>query len=107
MVPRMKQRIASLKSGERVDSYFSVKYKKPAKEYRYGWMFELRLADASGEMTAKFWGSESAAEVKGLHESFDRDDVVHVTGEVKEFGGGLEIGISQQNGDAIAPLQKG
>lgn len=103
----MKQRIASLKNGERVDSYFSVKYKKPAKEYRYGWMFELRLADASGELTAKYWGQSDQPAVKKVYESFGTGDVVRLTGEVKEFGGSLEIGISQQADDKLEALQKG
>jgi 3'-5' exoribonuclease len=101
----MKQRISQLRAGDRVDSYFSVKYKKPAKEYRYGWMFEFRVADASGEATAKYWGGKEE-EVAKVHGSFSGGDVVHLIGEVREFGGALEMGISQESGNAIDLLAK-
>ena len=49
-----KQLIGALAAGDRIDSYFSVAYRKPVSEYRYGHMFEFRVADRTGQMTAKY-----------------------------------------------------
>jgi 3'-5' exoribonuclease len=103
----MKAMISDLKPGNRVTSYFSVKFKKAPKEYKYGWMFEIRVADASGEMAAKYWGPPSQAEVQRAFESFSSGDVVKVSGEVREFGQGIEIGINPKNGDGLARMPEG
>ncbi|MCX6657500.1 MAG: hypothetical protein NTY62_02265, partial [Euryarchaeota archaeon] len=53
-----KQLISELKPGDKVDSYFSVNYRKPVTEYKYGFMFEFRAADKSGQITIKYWGGQ-------------------------------------------------
>ena len=103
----MKQMVSDLKPGVRVGSYFSVKFKKAPREYKYGWMFELRVADASGELTAKYWGPPSQADVQKVFDSFASGDVVKVTGEAREFGPGFEIGINPKNGDSLVQMRVG
>jgi 3'-5' exoribonuclease len=99
-----KQLVAGLKPGERVDSYFSVGYKKPVSEYKYGWMFEFRVADRTGQITAKYWGGQDKVFVTGIHDSFGRDDIVRLRGEVADYKGAAEISISEKNGGAIDKL---
>jgi 3'-5' exoribonuclease len=103
----MKAMVSAMRPGERMDSHFAVKSKRAPKEYKYGWMFEVRLADASGETTAKYWGPADRAAVQLVFDSFSSGMVVRVTGEVREFGNGLEIGVSPKGGDAITPLRAG
>jgi 3'-5' exoribonuclease len=102
-----KQVIAELKPGEKVDSYFSVGYKKPVTEYKYGWMFEFRIADRSGQMTAKYWGSQDKELVQSVHDSFQREDVVQLRGEAAEYRGATEVSVSEKNGGSIARLAAG
>jgi len=102
-----KQRVSGIKDGEKVDSYFSVKFKKPMRDYKYGLMFELRLADLSGEMTAKYWGDAERAEMEALHGSIATGDVVKVAGEAREFNGQLEIGIGKETGGILKVLKQG
>ncbi len=99
-----KRMIKELKPGEKVESYFSVAYKKPVIEYRYGNMFEFRAADRTGQITVKYWGDDDKAYVQKLHESFDRDDVVSLSGEVSDYRGQVEISVSKKNGGSIAVL---
>ena len=98
----LKQTIGQLKAGERVDSYFSLAYKKPVSEYRYGFMFEFRLADRTGQITAKYWGGEDRAQIERLQETLLRGEVVRVLGEVSEYRNQLELSISEKNGGSIA-----
>jgi len=102
-----KQLISELKPGDKVDSYFSVSYKKPVQDYRYGAMFEFRAADKSGQVTVKYWGGQDKGAVEALHNSFDREQVVHVKGEVAEYKGQAEISISEKNGGMLRRLEEG
>lgn len=102
-----KQLVSDLKPGESVDSYFSVGYKKPVTEYKYGWMFEFRIADKSGQITAKYWGGQDKEFVLKVHDSFDRDDIVRLHGEVADYRGVAEISVSEKNGGRIETLEPG
>lgn len=102
-----KQLISEFKPGERVDSYFSVNYKKPVTDYKYGSMFEFRVADRSGQITVKYWGGGDKAAAERLQASFEREDIVRITGEVAEFRGQLEISVSEKNGGTIRKLADG
>ncbi|MDI6856055.1 MAG: HD domain-containing protein [Candidatus Thermoplasmatota archaeon] len=95
------QFIKDLKQGDKVSSLFAVKFKKPIREYVNGYMFEMRVADKTGELTAKYWGDRNIAELQTLYESFQKGDVIHVTGMVNEYLGNLEIGISKAEGNKI------
>lgn len=102
-----KQLVSGLKPGDRVDSFFSVNYKKPVADYKYGSMFEFRVADRSGQITVKYWGGPDKAAVERLHDSFERDEVVRVKGEVAEYRGLLEISINDKNGGSVDRLEEG
>jgi 3'-5' exoribonuclease len=102
-----KQLVNGLKPGDKVDSYFSVNYKKPVQEYKYGWMFELRGADKSGQITIKYWGGQDKASVEKLHDSFERDEIVRVRGEISEYRNQLEISVSEKNGGSLIKLAEG
>ncbi len=98
----VKQMISQLKADDRVDSCFSLAYKKPVSEYRYGFMFEFRLADRTGQMTAKYWGGEDRPKVQSLQESLVRGDVLRVVGEVGEYRSQLELSVSEKDGGMVA-----
>ena len=102
-----KQMIGELKAGDRVDSYFSVAYKKPVTEYKYGHMFEFRAADRSGQITVKYWGGEDRGRVEKLQGSLERGGVVKLTGEVGEFRNQLEVSVSEKNGGTVSPIGPG
>jgi 3'-5' exoribonuclease len=102
-----KQRVRDLKPGDKVDSYFSVSYRKPVSEYKYGSMFEFRAVDRSGQITVKYWGGDDKQAVQCIHDSFDRGDVVKLRGEVSDYRGALEISVSQKNGGMIERLAEG
>lgn len=102
-----KRLISELKVGEQLESYFSVNYKKPVTEYKYGFMFEIRVADRSGQMTAKYWGGSDRGSIDRLYASFDKDDVVSIKGEVSDYRGILEISVSEKNGGRLQKLGEG
>lgn len=102
-----RQSIHGLKAGDKVDAVFSVGYKKPVTEYKHGWMFELRAADRTGQITAKYWGMSDQKLVAAVHDSFQKDDVVRIVGEVTEYRGMLEISVSEKDGGSIARLGPG
>jgi len=102
-----KQRIRGLKPGDKIDTYFSVGYKKPVTDYKYGSMFEFRAADRSGQVTVKYWGGDDKDSVVKLHDSFASGDVVRVRGEAGDYKGALDISVSEKNGGTIARLEAG
>lgn len=102
-----KQVAGGLKPGDKVDSYFSVAYKKPVSEYRNGFMFEFRVADRTGQLTVKYWGDRDRRAAEDLYASFDKDDVVRITGSASEYRGQLEVSVSRENGGTITRLERG
>ena len=102
-----KQKAKDLRPGDRVDSYFSVAYKKPVVEYRYGHMFEFRAADKSGQLTVKYWGDEDREAVQNLYSSFEADDVVRVRGEASDYRNQVEVSVSRKNNGSVARLADG
>jgi 3'-5' exoribonuclease len=102
-----KQLIRDIKPGDKIDSYFSVAYKKPVTDYKYGAMFETRGADRSGQITLKYWGGEDKKSVQQIHDSFDKGDVVKVVGEASDYRGQLEISISEKNKGVLVKLGEG
>ena len=102
----MKQYVKDLKDGEKVKSFFAVKYKKPLRNYAKGHMFELRLSDMTDEITAKYWGDEDLDSVQKLYDSFSSGDVLFVTGSMNEFRGALEVAISKVDGNELRKCGK-
>lgn len=102
-----KQMAIELKSGDKVDTYFSVTYKKPVGEYKYGFMFEFRGADRSGHITVKYWGGQDRMCIERLFASFDTGDVVHVKGDASEYRGQVEVAVSEKNGGSLRKLSEG
>lgn len=103
----MKQYVKDIKQGERVDSLFAIKFKKPPKRYAHGHMFELRISDKTDEMTAKYWGDDEIDSIRVLYHSVSKGDVVRLTGTVNEYRGALEVGISKADGDTVEIRRKG
>jgi len=102
-----KQLVSELKPGDKVDSYFSVNYKKPVSEYKYGWMFEFRAADRSGQITVKYWGGQDKESIERTQTSFSRDDVVRIRGDVNEYKGVAEVSVSEKNGGTVSKVADG
>ncbi len=98
--------IKDLKEEDKVDSLFAVKFKKPMREYVNGYMFEVRVADRTGEITAKYWGDRNIASVQTLYNTFKKGDVIRLTGTVSEYMGNLELGISKVDGNIIEKSKK-
>ncbi len=91
------QFVKDLKEGEEVETTFSVKFKKPIRKYARGFMFELRLSDRSGEITAKYWGQKEEEAVRKVYGSFNANDIVHVKGLASTYRDAPEISISPEN----------
>ncbi|UCE90820.1 MAG: HD domain-containing protein [Methanobacteriota archaeon] len=100
-----RQVISQLAAGDKVDSQFSLAYKKPVTEYKYGFMFEFRVADRSGQMTAKYWGGQDRAHVELLQGSLERGGVVKIVGEVGEYRNQLELSVSEKDGGLVRPAK--
>ncbi|MFP4115622.1 MAG: 3'-5' exoribonuclease YhaM family protein [Candidatus Aenigmatarchaeota archaeon] len=91
------QFIEDLKEGMEVDSKFSVKYKKPLREYKKGYMFVLGLADRTDEIEAKFWGGSDREKVQELLDSISPGDVVRIRGKASVFQNNLQINVEEGN----------
>lgn len=102
----MKQFIDALKQGERVESFFSVKYKHPVAAYKNGFMFVLGLADRSGEIELSYFGGKDRGDVQKLYDSIKTDSVVFASGQVGEFRNKAVINIDFGR-DSLRPAQGG
>ncbi len=89
--------VDGLEEGDKIRSTYSVKYKKPVRSYKKGYMFTLGLADKSGEVEAKYWGGRDEEKVKKIQEKVKPGDVLEVKGNASEFQGNMQINI-EDNG---------
>ena len=90
--------IKELDNGTQVNSCFCVKYKHPSREYANGFMFNIGLADKSGEIELTYWGGRDKEAVQAIYDSFNADDIVYVSGTVGEFRG-KKIDINEGKGE--------
>lgn len=79
---------------EAVDGKFVVRFKKPVQKYAKGYSFQLRLGDPSGEVMARYWGSDNKDEIERLYNSVKKDGVVYVAGESTLYNDNLVININ-------------
>ena len=91
----MKKQFVSdiLSDGKKVESAFALKFKKPPVDYKSnkeGKWFELRLSDKTGEISAKYWGSD-AGKTAELYDSISKGCVVYLSGTVQEYPKGSNI----------------
>ena len=103
-VPK-RQFVKDLKEGEEVETTFSVKFKKPIRKYARGFMFELRLSDRSGEITAKYWGQNEEDAVRNIYGSFIANDVVLVKGLASSYRDVPEISINPDSKGRISKVE--
>lgn len=91
------QLIKNLNNEDLVNDIFVVRSKKNIVGYsnETKFRFELRIADSSGEIDLKYWGSSNEQEVQNLHSMLKEDSVIHVVGRINEFNNILEISTSQ------------
>lgn len=100
-----RQFVRSLVLGDEVDDLFSVKYKKPPRKYTNGFMFEVRVADRTGDITVKFWGPADEAAVRRIYDVFKDGDIVRVRGQVNTYRDVLEISVNAESGGLVRPVQ--
>lgn len=91
--------IRELDNGTQINSCFCVKYRHPPREYANGFMFEIGLADKSGEMELTYWGGRNAEAVQAMYDSFNTDDVVYVSGTVGAFREKKKIDVNERTGE--------
>lgn len=92
------QFVEDLSDGDDVDARFSIKYKKPVKEYRNGYFFALGLADRTGEIQLKYWGGDNEAAVRRIYEKLSEDAVVRVKGSVSVYREKEQIDVDEGEG---------
>jgi len=94
----MKKYVNELEVGDKVQSYFAVKYKKAPIEYERGYRFVVGLSDKTGEIEMHYWGGEDEEEVKKTDESFEVYDVVEVKGVVGSYRDSKKIDVNEKDG---------
>lgn len=92
-------KIKEIASGSPISSFFCVKYKRPPREYRNGFRFDIGLADRSGEIELTYWGGYNEDAVKSVYDSFSEDDIVWVSGSVDFYLNKKKISINEGRGE--------
>lgn len=85
--------------GTEVKSYFCVKTRYPPRKYANGFMFNVILADKSGQIELTYWGGTNEEAVQTVYDSFSEDVVVYVSGKFGEFRGKKKIDVNEGFGE--------
>ncbi len=91
MVYKKKKDLSQYKEGEEVKDIFVLKFKKPPRQYKNGYMFDLRVGDASMEVMVKYFGSNDEKEVLKLYDSLIKDEVIYIEGVMSTYNDKKEI----------------
>jgi 3'-5' exoribonuclease len=100
-----RQFVRNFALGDEIDDVFSVKYKKPPRKYANGFMFEVRIADRTGDITVKFWGPADEASVRKTYDAFKAGEVVRVKGQAVTYRDVMEISVNVESGGFVKPVQ--
>jgi 3'-5' exoribonuclease len=73
--------------GTDVKSCFCVKSRFAPRSYANGFMFNVTVADKSGQIDLTYWGGTNLDDVQTVYDSFTEDSVVYVSGKVGDFRG--------------------
>lgn len=96
-----KQFVSEIISGKArvVDDVFVVRVKKPPVLYKgkKGSWFELRVADKTGEIAAKYWGSDDEASTLGVYNSIVLNSVVRIKGVAEQYDGTMQISVNHDH----------
>lgn len=83
-----------------VSSCFCVKHRIPLRQYRNGcFRFDVALTDKSGEMELTYWGDQDEKAVQATYDSFNKGDIVWVSGTIGEYQGEKTIDVNKGNGE--------
>ncbi len=91
-----KKYIKDFKAGEKIQSKFAVKFKKPPREYAKGYRFDIRGADKTAEITITYWGDRNLDTVQKIYDSFNTGDVIEVTGVCGEYHDQMQISVNKE-----------
>lgn len=94
--------VKNLVAYEAFDGKYVVKFKKPVQKYAKGYMFHIRVGDASGEVAVSYWGSDSKDEVERIYNAIKRDGVVYISGETTMYNGKLAVNVNPPVGKITA-----
>lgn len=81
-----------------VDSLFAIKDKQGVKTYINGFMFTFTISDKTQEMIVNYFGSNTESEVKGIHQIFEEQDVIHLKGKTNKWQGKINIIVKPESG---------
>ncbi len=97
-----KQFIENLEVGADVNSVFSVKYKHPPRPYKNGFMFDVGIADKTGEIEIFYFGGTNESKVKDVYSKFEIDDVIEIKrGRVTQYKDSKHITLNEDTGEII------
>ena len=103
-------KVKDLKEGVEVRGFFAVRSKDLPRNYRNkaGQWFSVRLGDATGDITLKYWGGEDEERTLGVYNTFSDGSVVYVQGMVAydKFEEGITIVINEGK-DVLRTVEEG
>ena len=93
-----KKKIVELKEGDQVDDIYVVKIKRAITPYKRGYSFEIVLTDETGaSLSCFYWGTEDKEKLEEVYNSFNEEDVLHITSKVSSFNKKLVVNINEKD----------
>ena len=103
IVKKMKN-LGEYELNEDVDDVFVLANKTAVVEYRNGYSFGLKIQDAGGFCTLKFWGPKDQEQVQSFCDSLKLNGVVRIKGKISEYNGERQISINNSDDVVLLPV---
>jgi len=81
-----------------VDELYALRWKESPAPYKHGFKFRLRVADATGEIMATYWGGNDEGAVREVYSSLKVNSMVRLVGTTSLYKGQVVININPEKG---------
>lgn len=89
-----------------IDGQYGLRWKEDPTQYKHGYKFRMKITDATGEITATYWGNKDEASVRAVYDSLRVNSIVRVVGTTRIWKGQLLININPNRGGLVESIDE-
>lgn len=90
-----------------IDEHYALRWKEAPVQYKRGYKFRMRVADATGEIPVTFWGGKDETSVREAYNALRVNSMVRLVGSTGTWNEHVVININPDKGGMAEPAGEG
>lgn len=90
-----------------IDELYALRWKEAPAQYKHGYRFRMRVADATGEVQATYWGPNDEASVREIYSALKVNSMIRLVGTTSMWKGQVVVNINPERGGMVGPAAEG